>query len=76
MSDIIRIIVPYRVFCPHCGARHVDETRNGERWDRRAHTTHRCQACFQDWEITVSGASDETLEAEGNEKKGKEDGIR
>lgn len=34
---------------------------NGEKWDRRAHTTHRCQACGKDCDVYVSGASDEEL---------------
>lgn len=51
-----KVIVPAAVFCPHCGDRHIDEARNGEKWDRRAHTTHRCQGCSQDFDVYVSGA--------------------
>lgn len=59
----MKMILAVRIFCPRCGARHVDETRDGERWDRRAHTTHRCQGCEQDFDVYVSGASDsETAE--------------
>ena len=56
--DLLKIIVPLPLWCPHCGARHVDETRDGERWDRRAHTTHRCQNadCGKDFDVFVSGA--------------------
>lgn len=50
------IIVELKLWCPNCGAQHVDETRNGERWDRRAHTTHRCQSCSKDFDVYVSGA--------------------
>ena len=52
---LVKIIIPLSLWCPHCGARHVDETRNGERWDRRAHTTHRCQFCKEDFDVYVSG---------------------
>lgn len=53
-----KVIMPAALFCPYCGARHLDETRGGERWDRRAHTTHRCQAngCGRDFDVYVSGA--------------------
>lgn len=60
MKHLPRIIIDAVLFCPHCGARHVDESRNGEKWHRRAHTTHRCQACGGDFDVYVSGqASDE-----------------
>lgn len=58
-----KIIIAMKLFCPHCGARHIDETRNGEKWDRRAHTTHRCQKCNGDWDVFVSGAPDEPAQA-------------
>ncbi len=58
MTQRIQIIIAVKLWCPTCGARHIDETRNGERWDRRAHTTHRCQSCGQDWDVYVSGAPD------------------
>lgn len=58
--NLPRIIIDAVLFCPHCGARHVDEARNGEKWHRRAHTTHRCQACGGDFDVYVSGqAQDE-----------------
>jgi len=53
--NLPRIIIDAALFCPHCGARHVDEARNGEKWHRRAHTTHRCQACGGDFDVYVSG---------------------
>jgi transposase-like protein len=56
---LIRQIVPVKLWCPYCGTRHVDEERNGEKWHRRAHTTHRCQSCGRDWDVYVSGAPDE-----------------
>lgn len=52
---LIKVIIPSSLWCPYCGARHLDETRNGERWDRRAHTTHRCQFCKKDFDVYVSG---------------------
>lgn len=58
MADLPKIIIPIKLWCPHCGARHIDETRNGERWDRRAHTTHRCQNCGGDFDVYVSGTPD------------------
>lgn len=42
MAHLPRIIIDVPLYCP---ARHVDESRNGEKWHCRAHTTHRCQAC-------------------------------
>ena len=51
----IKLIIETALYCPHCGERHVDETRNDERWDRRAHTTHRCQNCKLDFDVYVSG---------------------
>lgn len=63
MANLPRIIIDAPLFCPHCGARHVDESRNGEKWHRRAHTTHRCQSCGGDFDVYVSGqAPDEDLE--------------
>lgn len=62
---IPKLVISAPLYCPHCGKRHVDETRNSERWDRRAHTTHRCQNCMQDFDVFVSGASDETMSAGG-----------
>lgn len=55
--NLPRVIIDAVLFCPHCGARHVDESRNGEKWHRRAHTTHRCQACGGDFDVYVSGQS-------------------
>ncbi len=52
------LIIPVHLFCPRCGARHLDEEREGERWDRRAHSTHRCQKCKEDFDVYVSGCSD------------------
>lgn len=58
-----RIIIDAPLYCPHCGARHVDESRNGEKWHRRAHTTHHCQKCGGDFDVYVSGqAPDEDEE--------------
>lgn len=56
MAHLPRIILDAVLFCPHCGGRHIDESRNGEKWHRRAHTTHRCQHCGQDFDVYVSGA--------------------
>lgn len=53
--NLPRIIIDAVLFCPHCGANHVDEDRNGEKWHRRAHTTHRCQSCGKDFYVYVSG---------------------
>lgn len=52
----MKLIIEVPLWCPYCGAKHVDETRNGEKWDRRAHTTHRCQKCQRDWDVYVSGS--------------------
>ena len=66
-----KIIVPAKVFCPHCGARHV-EWEGGDpnmRWERRAHTTHRCRECGGDFDVYVGGASDEDLNERHKEDK-------
>ncbi len=55
MTELMKVIIPCKLFCPYCGVQHVDEIRDGERWDRRAHTTHRCQACGEDFDVYVSG---------------------
>ena len=55
MAHLPRIIIDAVLFCSHCGTRHVDESRNGEKWHRRAHTTHRCQSCGGDFDVYVSG---------------------
>lgn len=53
-----KIIIPYELYCPHCGARHIEQKRgaNGERWDRRAHTTHTCAECGGEFDVFVEGA--------------------
>ena len=51
-----KLIIPHTIYCPHCGCRHIDELRNGEKWDRRAHTTHRCQGCCLNFDVYVQGA--------------------
>ena len=67
MAHLPRIIIDHPLFCPHCGARHVDESRNGEKWHRRAHTTHRCQSCGGDFDVYVSGqAPDPESKAAGD----------
>lgn len=58
-AEVPCLIIPIKLWCPHCGVTHIDETRGGERWDRRAHTTHRCQDCGGDFDVYVSGAHDE-----------------
>ena len=55
LNQLLKLIIPVALWCPYCGTRHVDETRKGERWGRRAHRTHRCQNCYQDFEVYVSG---------------------
>ncbi len=57
--ELPRLIIDHKLFCPYCGERHVDEMRNGQRWERRAHTTHRCQVCGQDFDVFVSGGRDD-----------------
>lgn len=49
------IVMQAPVYCPYCGEVHIDEERNGQRWDRRGHTTHRCQSCGSDFDVFVSG---------------------
>lgn len=58
MSELPKLIIPAKLWCPHCGAPHVDEERDGERWNRRAHTTHRCQECGGDFDVFVTGVLD------------------
>jgi hypothetical protein len=53
--ELPKLIINAPLWCPHCGARHIDEERNGEKWHRRAHTTHRCQSCGGDFDVYVSG---------------------
>lgn len=55
--ELPKLIINAKLFCPYCGFPHVDEERNGEKWNRRAHTTHRCQGCGGDFDVYVSGAS-------------------
>lgn len=59
--ELPRLIIDAKLWCPHCGARHIDESRNGEKWHRRAHTTHRCQSCGGDFDVYVSGAADDVI---------------
>lgn len=54
-KQLPRIILDAPLWCPHCGERHVDEERDGEKWQRRAHTTHRCCGCGGDFDVFVSG---------------------
>lgn len=54
MPELMKVIIPIKLWCPYCGTRHIDKERNGEKWHRRAHTTHRCQGCGKDWESTLA----------------------
>lgn len=58
-GELPKLVIPVKLFCPYCGSRHIDAERNGEKWHRRAHTTHRCQSCGGDFDVFVSGACDE-----------------
>jgi len=55
--ELPKLIISVHLWCPHCGAQHVDAERNGEKWHRRAHTTHRCQSCGGDFDVFASGAA-------------------
>ena len=58
--ELPRLILDAKLFCPRCGWRHVDgESRGGHRWERHAHTTHSCYNCKEDFDVFVSGASDD-----------------
>jgi len=63
MAELIKLIIPLKLWCPYCGVRHIDEPRDGQRWERRAHTTHRCQGCGKDFDVFVSGTPDEEVES-------------
>lgn len=41
--------IPLLLWCPECGARHVDE---GE-WEHRDHHTHACQQCGMVWRPAI-----------------------
>ena len=58
MITVRFLVIRIPLYCPYCGAHHVDESRNGERWDRRGHTTHRCQSCGSDFDVYASGMPD------------------
>ena len=57
------LVIKAALFCPHCGERHVEWDGDGPamRWERRAHTTHRCHRCGGDFDVYVCGASDDDL---------------
>lgn len=38
---VIPAAIPLRLWCPNCGARHVDR----EEWRTKLHRTHECLAC-------------------------------
>ncbi len=67
-SSVPRLILKAKLYCPHCGARHVEQEGGDPKmkWERRAHTTHRCRSCEGDFDVYVAGASDEEL----NERNG------
>ncbi len=62
-GSVPMLVLRAALFCPHCGSRHVewDGGDSKMRWERRAHTTHRCRACSGDFDVYVCGASDDDL---------------
>ncbi len=55
--------VPMLLFCPQCGAQHVDAPT--ATWDNPPHRTHECQACKYLWRpsnTATTGVRDEELE--------------
>lgn len=48
-SGVMPTPIPMLLWCPGCGARHVDE---GE-WATRIHSTHACQSCGMVWRQAV-----------------------
>ncbi len=57
------LVLKASLYCPHCGSRHIESVGGDPklRWERRAHTTHRCRGCGGDFNVYVSGASDDEL---------------
>lgn len=52
MSELLALIIPAKIRCPHCGDPHVDKPENGE-----AQTTHLCEECGKYFDIYVKGVS-------------------
>lgn len=55
---VMQLVIPARLWCPYCGERHVDSEQLGEKWYRRAHTTHRCrnEYCLREFDVFVYGS--------------------
>ena len=67
--DLIQIIIPVKLWCPSCGARHIDDDHSGKAWHLRAHRTHRCNKCHREFNVTVVGDSSGTPENGGGARE-------
>lgn len=47
--EMVRTPIPMLLWCPECGARHVDVGR----WAIKSHHTHACQSCGMVWRPAV-----------------------
>jgi hypothetical protein len=48
MPDETSTPLKARLFCPHCDKQHIDEPP----WDKRVHTTHLCQFCQGEFDVS------------------------
>lgn len=48
---MIILVLEQKIFCPACGAIHVD---SGE-WEKRAHSVHLCLFCKVEFRVVVKG---------------------
>lgn len=41
--------IPMLLWCPVCGALHVDQEQPERQWFNPPHRTHQCQTCLHEW---------------------------
>ncbi len=48
-AELRDVGIPCELFCPQCGAQHVDAPDTEQGWDNPPHRTHKCHACGHLW---------------------------
>ena len=59
--------IPMLLFCPRCGAQHIDAPQPEKNWDNPPHKSHECQSCSYVWrpaDVPTTGVAE--IETKGS----------